>query len=206
MNKSATRKKWGERGQRGRSGTKLELFSPPRGLPVPLKCNRLNPCCYCGFSSIHQTVPNWYHQDQTETKINAYTLTLMRFPSLNWTCGCVRACVCVSIMYTLVLCVNLSEHAYLAGGKTPDISSQLGASWACSGVENVFVLSGEDGKEGATKRGMSGSKLRKTQRQKTPQASNSGGSPGRWTWRGWSSPVCLFVGFACSLERVRMNY
>lgn len=75
--------------------------------------------------------------------------------------------MCVSCVYFIPLC-SVYISAYLAGGKTPDISSQLGAFWPCSGVENVFALSGEDGIDSATKRGMSGSKLRSNTETKTP--------------------------------------
>lgn len=49
-----------------------------------------------------------------------------------------------------------------------DISSQLGASWACSGVEyNVYVLRRGDGREGVVKGCMSGSMERKTEREQS---------------------------------------
>lgn len=113
-------------------------------------------------------------------------------------------CVCV---YCIPLCsVYISISAYLASGKTPDTSSQLEAFWPCSGVENVSALSGEDGIEEATKRGMSGSKLRKnTERQNrlrppTAVACQIGGIG------GGSSLICLFVRFVHSLVRVQINY
>lgn len=67
MNKPTERKE-GEKWSR-RSGTKVLLY--PSGLLVPRKCNRLNPWCCCGLSSICQTVPNQYYQDHREAKINA---------------------------------------------------------------------------------------------------------------------------------------
>lgn len=110
MNKSAERKEGEKRGvEQGEEWNKTGSFYPS-GLPVPRKCNRLNPWCCCGFSSMSHTVPN---RTKEKEKSMPYTLWLKRFPLLC----CVFVCFymhvwCIRVIYPL-LCVCLSERAYL---------------------------------------------------------------------------------------------
>lgn len=56
----------------GRSGTKLDPHTPQVSL-LPEKCNRLNPWCCCGLSSMSQAVPNQIPPKPERSKNQCHT-------------------------------------------------------------------------------------------------------------------------------------